>query len=111
MKGKTHLRLLLKDVFGFGECREKATYGLGCKLTLTKNKDDAVIDKVADFAAARIKTDHIHWYVPQYTPSIQQQSFLSKQNLSKTPSELRFIERSFFYERNEQSRPMDFRIG
>ena len=70
LKGKFHLRIMLRDVFGFAEHQEKATYGLGYKLTLTRNKDDAVIDKACGIADARIKIDHIHWYVPHYTPSI-----------------------------------------
>ena len=74
VKGKFHLRIKLKDVFGFAEHQEKATYGLSYKPTLTRNKDDAVINKVAGIADARIKIDHTHWYVPHYTPSIQQQS-------------------------------------
>ena len=65
LKGKFHLRIMLKNVFGFAEGQEKATYGLGYKLTLTRKKDGAVIDKVASIAEARIKIDHIHWYVPQ----------------------------------------------
>ena len=44
---------------------KKATYGLRQNLTLTKNKDEGVIDKVAGIADARIKNDHIHWDVPQ----------------------------------------------
>ena len=95
-KGKFHLRIILRDVFGFAEHQEKATYGLGYELTLTRNKDDAVIDKAGGIADARNKTDHIHWYVPHYTPSIQQQSILSKQILSKLPTELRYVERSVF---------------
>ena len=87
---------MLKDVFGFAEHQEKATYGLGYKLTLTRNKDDNVIDKAGGIADARIRIDHINWYVPHYTPSIQQQSTLSKQILSKTPTELRYVERSVF---------------
>ena len=50
VKGKFHLRIMLKDVFGFAEHQEKATFGLGYKLTLTRNKDEAVIDKVAGIA-------------------------------------------------------------
>ena len=69
---------MLKDVFGYAEHQEKTTYGLGYELTLTRNKDDAVIDKAGVMADARIKIDHIHWYVPHYTPSIQQQSTLTK---------------------------------
>ena len=54
------------------------------------------MDKVAGIADAGIKIDHIHWYMAHYTPSIQQQSILSKQILNKTPTELRYIERSVF---------------
>ena len=67
VKGKYQVRNKLKDVIGFAECQEKATYGLGYKLTLTRNKDDAVIDKAGGIADARIKIDHFHWYVPRYT--------------------------------------------
>ena len=35
IKGKCRLRLMLKRVFGFSECQEKATYGLCYKLPLT----------------------------------------------------------------------------
>ena len=40
------------------------------------------LDKAAGIADARIKIDHIHWYVPHYTPSIQQQGILFKQKLN-----------------------------
>ena len=89
VKGKYHLRIMLKDVFGFAECQQKAAYGLGYKLTLTRNKDEVVIDKVAGIADARNKIDHNHWCVAHYTPSIQQQGILTKQILGKTPTELR----------------------
>ena len=111
VKAKYHLKILLKDVFGFAEHQEKATYGLGYKLTLTRNKDDAVIDKAGGIAEARIRTDHIHWYVPHYTPSIQQQSTLSKQILSKTPTELRFVERSVFMKDVNNQNLWNFELG
>ena len=75
IKGKYRLRIMLKDVFGFAEHQEKATYGFCYKLTLTRNKDNAVTDKTAGIADARNKIDHIHWYVPHYIPSIQQQGY------------------------------------
>ena len=96
VKGKHHLRIMLKDVFGFAEHQEKATYGLGYKLTLTRKKDEAVIDKAAGIADARFKIDHIHWNVPHYTPSMQQQSIMSKQILNETSTELRYAEPSVF---------------
>ena len=35
VKGKYHVRIMLKDIFGFAEHQEKATYGLGYEPTLT----------------------------------------------------------------------------
>ena len=94
IKGKYHLRIMLKDDFRFAEHQEKATYGLSYKLSLSRNKDEAVLDKAVGIADARIKLNHLHWYVSHYTPSIQQQGILPKQILSKTPTKLRYIERS-----------------
>ena len=39
-KGKFHVKIYLKDVFGFAEYQEKAIYGLGYKLTLTRSSDN-----------------------------------------------------------------------
>ena len=111
IKGKYHLKVMLKDVFGFAEHQEKATYGLGYKLTLTGNKDEAVIDKANGMAEARFRIDHIHWYVPHYTPSVQQQSTLSKQILSKTPTELRYVERSVFMKQVNNQNVWNFEPG
>ena len=111
IKGKYHVKLMLKDVFGFAEHQEKAAYGLGYKLTLTRNKDDAVIDKAGGIADTRIRIDHIHWYVPHYTPSLQQQSTLSKQILSEAPSELRYVERSDFMKEVNNQNLWNFELG
>ena len=74
---------MLKDVFGFVGNQEEATYGLGHKLNLTRNKDEAVLDKAVGTADARIKIDHLRRCIPQYTPSIPQRGFFSKQYLSE----------------------------
>ena len=111
VKGKFHLRIMLKDVFGFAEHQEKATYGLGYKLTLTRNKDEAVRHKVVGIAEARIKIDHIHWYVPHYTPSMSQQAIMSKQTLNKTPTELRYVERSIFMKEVNNQNVWNFELG
>ena len=39
IKSKYHIRIYLKDIFGFAEHQEQGTYGLGYKLTLTRNTD------------------------------------------------------------------------
>ena len=96
VKGKHHLRIMLKDVFGFVEHEEKATFGLGYNLILKRDRDDALIDKAGGIADAGIKIDHIHWYLPHYIPSMQQESVISKQISNKIPTELRHIERSVF---------------
>ena len=111
VKGNYHLRVMLKDVFGFTEHQEKATYGLGYKLTLTRNKDDAVIDKAGGIADGRIKIDHIHWYEPHYNPSIRQQSILANQKLSKIPTELRYVERSVFMKEVNNQNLWNFELG
>ena len=111
VKGKYHLRIMLKDVFGFAEHHEKATYGLGYKLTLTRKKDDAVIDKSGGVADARIKIDHIHWYVPHYTPSMPQQAIKSEQILNNKPTELRYVERSVFMNEVNNQKLWSFELG
>ena len=37
--GKNHVRIMLKDIFGFAKQNEKATYGLGYNLTLTRKTE------------------------------------------------------------------------
>ena len=97
VKGKYHVRnreLCSKMHLALLNTKKKATNNLCYKLTLRRKKSDAVLHKAVAIADARTKNDHIQWYVPHYTPSLQQQGILSQQILSKTPTELRFVERS-----------------
>ena len=66
------------------------------KLTLTKNTDNALLNKDNAVNNARIKINALEWYVPHYTPSIDQQSILFKQIKDKTPTQLYYPERSVF---------------
>ena len=43
---------MLKDVFGFAQCQQKGTYGLGYKLKVTKNYDTTVLNKAVGTADA-----------------------------------------------------------
>ena len=54
------------------------------------------MQKALALANARIKIDHIHWYVTHYTLSTQQQGILSKQISNKISTELIYVERSVF---------------
>ena len=67
-KGKYHVRIYLKDVFGYAEYQQKGTYGLGYKLTLTRDTDNGVLNKSNAINNGKIKINAIEWYVPHYTP-------------------------------------------
>ena len=70
IKGIYHVIIMLKDIFGFAEHQEKGTYGLGYKLTLTRNSDNAVLNKGNAVNSARIKIINIDLSIPTYTPSL-----------------------------------------
>ena len=110
-KGKFHVRIYLKDVFGFAEYQEKGTYGLGYKLILTRNTDNAVLNKANAINNGKIRINAIEWYVPHYTPSIQQQSILSKQILNKTPTQIQYPERSVFMKEVNTQNVWTFELG
>ena len=110
-KGKYYVRIYLKDVFGFAEYQEKATYGLGYKLTMTRNSDNAVLNKGNAISNVKIKINAIEWYVPHYTPSMQQQSIFSKQILNKTPTQIQYPERSVFMKEVNTQNFWTFELG
>ena len=111
IKGKYHVRIYLKDVFGFAEHQEKATYGLGYKLTLTRNSDNAVLNEAAATVLGKVKIIAIEWYVPHYTASMSQQAVLSNQIVNKIPTELQYIERSVFMKEVNTQNLWNFELG
>ena len=110
-KGKIHVRIYLKDVFGFAEYQLEATYGLGYKLTLTRKTDNAVLKKGNTINKGEIKTDAMEWYVIHYIPPMQQQSILSKQILNKPPTEIKYPERSVFMKEVNTQNFWTFELG
>ena len=110
-KRKYHVRIYLKDVFVFAEYQEKATYGLCYKLTLSGNTDNAVLNKANATNNPKIKINAIEWYVPHYTPSMQQQSILSKQITNKTPTQIQYPERSVFMKEVNTQNFWTFELG
>ena len=111
IKGKYHVRSYLKDVFGFAEHQEKATYGLGYKLTLTRNSDNAVLNKANATPLGKVKINGIEWYVPHYTASMSQQTVLSNQIVNKLHTELKYIERSVFMKEVNTQNLWNFELG
>ena len=111
IKTKIHVRIMLKDVFGFSEHQEKANYGLGYQLTLTKNTDNSVLKKDNTINIGKTKNNAMEWYIPHYTPNISNQAKISKQILSRTPTELQYVERSFFMKKVNTQIFRTFRLG
>ena len=111
IKGKYHVRNYLKDIFGYAEYQQKATYGLVYNITLTRNNDNVVLNKGNAINIGKIKINAIEWYVPHYTPSIQQQSILSKQVLNKTPTQIQYPERSVFMKEVNTQNFRTFELG
>ena len=79
IKGKYHIRIYLKDIFRFAGYQEKGTYGLGYKLTLTRNTDNAVMNKTAATNNAKVKINSLDWYVPHYSPNFEEYNKLMNQ--------------------------------
>ena len=78
VKGKYHMRIYLKDIFGLAEHQKKATYGLSYKLTLTRNSDNAVLNKTNATAIGKTEVNSIECYVPHYTANLKEQDILIK---------------------------------
>ena len=75
---------------------KKTSYDLGYKLTLTRDTDNAVLNKDNAINNAKNKINAKEWYVPHYTPSTSSQAIVSKQVLNKSPTKLQYVERSVF---------------
>ena len=93
-KGKFYLKVMIKDIFGFAKRQEKATSGLGYKLTLTRSVSSSVLNKDNAINNAKIKIIAIELYVPHSTPSFSKQAIIFRQISSRTPTELQYVERS-----------------
>ena len=110
-KGKFHLRIYLKDVFGFADFQEVGTFGLSYRLTLTRNTDNAVLNKNDATNNAKIKINGIEWYVPHYIPSLEEYNKLQIQLKQKTPTNLYYPERSVFMKEVNTQNFWTFELG
>ena len=110
-KGKFHLRIYLKDVFGFAEFQEVGTFGLSYRLTLTRNNDNTVLNKNNATANAKIKINGIEWYIPHYSPSLEEYTKLQTQIKLKTPTNLHYHEKSVFMKEVNTQNFWTFELG
>ena len=110
-KGKFHLGIYLKDVFGFAEYQETGTFGLFFRITLTRNNDNAVLNKYNATNNAKIKIIGEEWYVPHYEPSLEEYAKLQTQIKIKTPTNLQYPERSVFMKEVNTQNFWTFELG
>ena len=107
--GKYQIRIYLKDIFGFAEHQEKGTYSLGYKLALTRNTDNAVLNKDNAVVVGRVKINSLDWYVPHYCANLEEYTNLMTQIKKNTPTLLHYPERSVFM-KEVNSETLDIRI-
>ena len=111
IKGNYHIRIYLKDLFGFAEHQTKGTYGLGYKLTLTRNTDNAVLNKVAAPNIGKVKINSLDWYIPHYSPNLKENKKLMLQIKKNTPTLLHYPERSVFMKEVKTQNLWTFELG
>ena len=111
IKGKYHITIYLKDIFGFAEYQEKGTYGLGYKITLTRNTDNAVLIKDNADVNGRVKIISLDWYVPHYSPNLEEHNKLMIQIKKNTPTLLPYPERSVFMKEVNTQNLWPFELG
>ena len=80
-------------------------------MTLTRNTDNSVLNKDKAIKNAKTEINAIEWYVPHYRGSISKQAILSKQTLSRTPTELQYVRRSVFMKELITQSLWTFKLG
>ena len=78
---------------------------------MTRNTDNAVLNKGNAINNAKIKIIAIEWYVPHYTPSMQQQAIICKQILNKSPTEIEYPDISVFMKEVNTQNFWNFELG
>ena len=111
IRGKYHIRISLKEIFGYAEHQEKGTYGLRYKLTLTRNTDNAVLNKDNADANGRVKINSLDWYVPHYSPNLEEYNKLMNQIKKNSPTLLHYPEKSVFMKEVNTQNLWTFELG
>ena len=109
-KGTFFVSIKLTDLFGFVD-QQKVTYGLGYTLTLKRNSINDPVIRGNGVDAAKIVIKDIGWYIPHYTPSLENQQIMMDQLLNKNPSELYYMERIVFRKDVNSNNNWTFDLG
>ena len=78
---------------------------------MTRNTDNAVLNKDDATNKAKIQKNSLEWYVPHYTPSLNEYNKLMNQIKNKTPTNLNYPERFDFLKGVNTQNFWTFEIG
>ena len=112
-----HVRIYLKDIFGFASNQDACTYGLGYKLTLQRKSDNNTLSHRAGtkaeslVLAGRFNIEDLSWYIPNFTPSMSNQHLTLAHIVSKAPTDLSFVKRPTYMKDVTTENNWTFELG
>ena len=84
---------------------------MGCNLSLKRNNNNDAIIRTAAADEAKIVIRDIGWYIPHFTPSLENQQIIMDQLLNKDPTELFYTERTVFRKDVNTNNNWSFELG
>ena len=78
---------------------------------MTRNTDNAVLIKAAATNNAKVKINSLDWYIPHYTPNLEEYNKSMLQIKKNTPTLLHYPERSVFMEEVNTQNLWTFELG
>ncbi len=109
-KGTVFVRLPLKYMFGYVNHQDKITYGLGYNLRMRMNDHANVIFRtIAD--VAKLTINAVSLYVSHYTPSVENQAYVTDVVLNKRPISQGYPERKMFTKQVNTNSTWNFELG
>ena len=80
-------------------------------MTLTRNTDDAVLNKDNIVVNGRVKINSLDWYVPHFSPILEEYTKLLTQIKENSPTLLHYPERSVFMKEVNTQNLWTFELG
>ena len=80
-------------------------------MTLTRNTDNAVLNKADATNKGKIKINGLDWFVPHYTPNLEEYDKLMNQIMKNTPTNLHHTEGSVFMKEVNTQNLWSFELG
>ena len=78
---------------------------------MTRNTDNAVLNKDNAVANGRAKINSFDWYIPHYSPNLEESNKLMNQIKKNSPTPLHYPERSVFMKEVNTQNLWTFKLG